>query len=255
MKRIVDLPNGILYIEPTYEGMSNQAANILCTKVRAYPEGAYGFATGSTPIGLYKELVKRFKAGEIDFSKITTFNLDEYYPIEKSNPQSYNYFMRENLFNHINVQSENIFLPNGEINDPALECAEFERKLREAKICLQILGLGLNGHIGFNEPDEVFSKETSLVNLTESTIEANARFFDSIDEVPREAISMGIGSIMSARNILLLVNGSAKAETLYEALYGKINPWMPASALQFHQNLTVVTDAAAAEVIIKKLNL
>jgi len=210
------------------------------------PHGVYGFATGSTPLSTYKALINKYNTGT-DFSGITTFNLDEYYPIKKTNDQSYDYFMRENLFNHINVKQENIHIPNGEALDPEEECISYEAKIRNVDgIDLQILGIGANGHIGFNEPASCFSSKTNYISLTESTISANARFFASEEDVPKHALTMGIKTIMNARKILLLVNGEKKNEILRDALFGDITPALPASILQLHPDVSVVIDSEAA---------
>ena len=246
MSREKDLGNIKIYVEETYEEMGKKAAEIFCLELNNNPAGVYGFATGSTPLSTYKELINKYNSG-IDFSKMTTFNLDEYYPIKKDNDQSYDYFMRENLFNHINVKNENINIPNGEAVDPEEECIEYEVKIRNmGGIDLQILGIGANGHIGFNEPADYFTSGTNYISLTESTISANSRFFESEADVPRHALTMGIKTIMSAKKILLLVNGSKKSEILKEALFGDITPQVPASILQVHPDVTVVIDKEAA---------
>jgi len=235
-------------IEKDYEGMSLRAAYIFATQVAKKPHGAFGFATGGTPVGMYKELIEKNKRGELDFSQMTTFNLDEYHPIKPDNNQSYRYFMEQNLFNHVNLKKDNINLLNGEAEDALLECKAYEDRIRlVGGIDLQILGIGNNGHIGFNEPDDYFSGSTSLVHLAESTIDANARFFENRDQVPRQAMSMGIRSIMSAKEILLLASGANKARIVADMLIGRVTPQVPASILQFHQNVTVVLDEAAAD--------
>lgn len=248
MGKKIDLGNIKIYVEDTYEDMGVKAADEFCKELKNNPKGVYGFATGSTPLSLYKELVKRCGNKEVDFSGVTTFNLDEYYPIKKENVQSYDYFMRDNLFNNINIDSKNINIPNGEASDPSVECASYEEKIKNSGgIDLQILGIGPNGHIGFNEPSDYFTEATNYVPLTESTISANSRFFESADEVPKHAISMGIKTIMQAKKILLVVNSVKKSDILNAALFGKITPKVPASVLQLHHDVTVVIDSEAAK--------
>ena len=247
MSREMVFGNIKVYVEGDYEGMSRKAADLFCEEVRRNPQGKYGLATGSTPVGMYQELIKRYEAGQVDFGQVVTFNLDEYYPIKKANDQSYDYFMKENLFNHINAEAGNINIPNGEAKDPEVECAEYEEKIRErGGVDLQILGIGENGHIGFNEPAEYFAKETNYIALTESTISANARFFESADEVPKHALTMGIKTIMQAKRIMLMASSAKKAEILAQALLGEITPKVPASVLQLHRDVVIVVDEEAA---------
>ena len=253
MSKEYDLGNIKIYVEDTYGAMSAKAAEIFVTNLNNKPDGVYGFATGSTPIGLYKELIKKNQNGEINFSGITTYNLDEYYPIARENDQSYDYFMREKLFNHIDINGDNINLPNGQAEDPAKECFEYEEKIRASGgIDLQILGIGANGHIGFNEPDTHFAKNTRHISLAESTIEANSRFFESADLVPRHALTMGIKTIMQAKKILLVVNSVKKSEILNSALFGDITPDVPASILQLHPDVSVIIDIEAASLLDAK---
>ena len=243
-------------IESDYDAMSMRAAGIFADYVSTKPSGTYGFATGSTPIGMYKALVEKNKAGKLDFSQMTTFNLDEYYPIKPDNDQSFRYFMEHQLFNHVNLDKSKINLLDGEAKDAMLECKAYDDRIRlSGGIDLQILGIGTNGHIGFNEPDDYFSGNTGVVNLTESTIADNARFFKSRDQVPRKALSMGIGSIMSAREIILIASGSNKSQIIADTLLGRVTPRVPASILQFHQRATIVLDAAASECICMMLGL
>ena len=230
-----------LYVEEDYEGLSERAAEIF---TEAFNSGSrvFGFATGSTPTGLYKALIAR----GLDFSGITAFNLDEYYPISGDDPQSYRRFMRENLFDMVNISSGNTFIPDGAAPDPRAECAAYERKIGIAGgIDFQILGIGENGHIGFNEPDDSFAQSTHVVSLDESTILANSRFFASPEDVPRQALTMGIGTIMRSRKIMLLANGAKKARALRDMLTGPVTPRVPASALQLHADVVVVADRAA----------
>ncbi len=236
--------------EPDYDAMSRAAAEIFAEALKEKPNGVYGFATGGTPVGMYKELISMAEASEIDFSQVTTFNLDEYHPINPDDPQSYIYFMRQNLFNAVGLKDSQINIPNGTAADPVAECAAYEDKILNAGgIDLQILGIGNNGHIGFNEPSEAFTAQTNYTALTEMTVKANARFFNNADEVPKHAITMGIRSIMLAKRILLLCGGEGKASILHDALLGPITPLVPASILQTHPNVTVVTDKAAAALL------
>jgi glucosamine-6-phosphate deaminase len=238
------LRNITLYVEADYTAMSKKAAALFAAQVKAQPTAAFGFATGSTPEGMYAELAKLREAGT-DFTAITTFNLDEYYPIKATDPQSYYYYMKQRVFDPLQITKTN--LPNGEATDPAAECAAYEAKLAQTgEIAMQILGIGNNGHIGFNEPADVFSCQASYTPLAQATIDANARLFDDPSQVPRHALTMGIHSIMMAKKILLLASGAGKAEILAQALTGKITPQVPASILQLHPHVTVVADEAAA---------
>jgi len=248
MGKKIDLGNIKIYAENSYEDMSAKAAEIFSEELKKNPKGVYGFATGSTPVGMYKELIKKYETEGIDFSNVTTFNLDEYYPIKKDNSQSYDYFMKENLFRHINLKEENINIPNGEADNSVEECMRYEEKIKNSGgIDLQILGIGENGHIGFNEPSKHFTKVTNFIPLTDSTISANSRFFESKDEVPKHALTMGIQTIMKAKKILLVVNSAKKKEILKKALFGEITPEVPASILQLHQDVTVVVDNEAGD--------
>ena len=229
-----------------YEELSRRAAGIIAAQVVLNPESKLGLATGSSPEGLYRYLVEAYKAGDVDFSQVTTYNLDEYRGISRDNDQSYYYFMRKNLFDHVNIPEASTHLPNGENPDADVECRGYEELVRSVGgVDLQLLGIGHNGHIGFNEPGDCFDKETHCVDLTESTIEANSRFFASADEVPRQAYTMGIGTIMSARKILLVVSGEGKARAVRDSFFGPVTPKVPASVLQFHRDVTVVADEAA----------
>ena len=250
MSKTIDFGNITVYVEDSYEAVGRRAADIFAKALATAPTGIFGFATGSTPLSLYGELVKRYNAGTLDFSGITTFNLDEYYPIQKSNDQSYDYFMRENLFDHINVPQDRINLPNGEAPDPDIECARYEMAIRSSSgLELQILGIGENGHIAFNEPAEAFTNATNYTSLTQSTIDANARFFASADEVPKHALTMGIKTIMQAKQILLIANSAKKAEIIRDSLLGDITPQVPASALQLHRDVHIVLDPEAASAL------
>ena len=229
-----------------YDEMSRTAANIIAAQMILKPNSVLGLATGSSPIGTYKELVKKCAAGDIDFSDITTVNLDEYRGLPRDNDQSYYYFMNDNLFNHVNIDKSRTHVPNGMVEDAEKECGAYEAYIKEVGgVDLQLLGLGHNGHIGFNEPSDEFDKVTHCVDLQESTIEANKRFFASIDDVPRQAYTMGIGTIMAARKILVVVSGADKAGIVKKAFTGPVTPAVPASILQMHPDVTVVCDAQA----------
>ncbi len=225
----------------SYESLSKKAANIIAAQVIAKPDCVLGLATGSSPVGTYKKLAEYCNAGDVDFSAVTSVNLDEYVGLDGSNDQSYRYFMNENLFKNINIDINKTHVPNGCANDPKAEGERYDALIDSlGGIDLQLLGIGLDGHIGFNEPEDKFTKETHAVKLDESTIEANARFFQSIDDVPREAITMGMGAIMNAKKVLLIANGKNKKEILEKAFFGPITPFVPASILQLHPDLTVI---------------
>lgn len=229
-----------------YDEMSRKAANIISAQMIMKPDCVLGLATGSTPIGTYKELAERCKNGDIDFSGITTVNLDEYKGLKRENDQSYYYFMNDHLFSKVNIDCSKTFLPDGMEEDSEKACREYDAViLATGGVDLQLLGLGHNGHIGFNEPSDAFDKGTHCVNLSERTIQANKRFFASEDEVPRQAYTMGIQTIMSAKKILVVVSGEDKAEIVKEAFFGPITPGVPASILQLHPDVTVVADEAA----------
>lgn len=233
-----------------YADMSRKAANIIAAQVILKPDCVLGLATGSTPIGTYKELIKAYENGDLDFSQVKTANLDEYRGLEKTNDQSYDYFMKENLFNHININFENLNIPNGENPDADAECARYEEVVKAlGGQDLQLLGMGHNGHIGFNEPADEFVKETHCVDLQESTIQANKRFFEKVENVPTQAYTMGINTIMQAKMILVVVSGSDKAEIVKKAFFGPVTPQVPASILQLHPNVIVVVDEAAGSLI------
>ncbi len=233
-----------------YEEMSRKAANVISAQMVAKADSVLGLATGSTPIGTYKVLAERYAQGDLDFSRITSVNLDEYKGLTHDNDQSYYYFMNENLFSKVNIDLNNTYVPDGTIEDAEEACKKYDEIVAATGgVDLQLLGLGHNGHIGFNEPAEVFSKGTNCVTLAKSTIEANARFFASIDEVPTQAYTMGIQTIMNAKKILLVANGEGKAEIVKKAFFGDITPSVPASILQLHQDVTVVGDEAAFALI------
>lgn len=229
-----------------YDEMSKVAANIIAAQMILKPNSVLGFATGSSPIGTYAELIKKNQAGEIDFSDITTVNLDEYKDLPITHDQSYYYFMNDYLFNHVNIDKNRTFLPNGNAADPEAECERYEALIKElGGIDMQLLGLGHNGHIGFNEPSDCFAKATYCVTLTERTIDANKRFFESADAVPRQALTMGVGTIMAAKKLVVVVSGEDKADALMKCLAGPITPNVPGSILQLHPDVTVVCDEAA----------
>lgn len=235
-----------IYKAKDYEDMSRKAANIISAQVIMKPDCVLGLATGSTPIGLYKQLVEWFEKGDLDFSKVQTVNLDEYKGLNRENDQSYYYFMHDNLFDHINIPKENTHLPNGMEMDSEKECARYTKLIQSmGGVDLQLLGIGHNGHIGFNEPSVSFDKEVHCVNLTQSTIEANKRFFASADDVPKQAYTMGIKTIMQAKKILIVANGEGKADIVRDAFFGPITPQVPASVLQLHNDVTLVADEAA----------
>ena len=231
-----------------------KAAEIIAYVIKEKPNAVLGLATGSTPLDIYRELIRMYRRGEISFRKVRTVNLDEYVSLPPEHEQSYAYFMRTNLFDKIDIPKENTHIPNGIAFDLREECLRYDGIIESmGGIDLQLLGIGHNGHIAFNEPSNSFSKSTSLVELSDSTVKANARFFDSKESVPTWAISMGIGSILKAKRIILAAFGEGKAEILERALYGPVTPKVPASVLQFYQGeLTVVTDEAAFSAIKKK---
>ena len=224
-----------------YDEVSRKAANIIFSVMTEKPDCVLGLATGSSPVGIYKELVRHYEEGDLDFSKVTTVNLDEYKGLDREDPQSYAYYMRENLFSHVNIRPEKTFLPDGREADSQKACEVYNQILRQAgQQDLQLLGIGHDGHIGFNEPADHFPKETHCVDLAESTIEANARFFSCIDEVPKKALTVGIGAILSARKILLVAAGKQKLEVIDKAFHGPITPQLPASILQLHPDVTII---------------
>lgn len=236
-----------------YDDLSKKAANIMAAQVLLNPCGVLGLATGSSPIGLYKELINWCKRGELDFSGVKTINLDEYVGLAPQNDQSYRYFMKTNLFDHININQKNCYVPDGLATDGVAEGKRYDAIISDmGGVDMQLLGIGLNGHIAFNEPCEWFEKGTYRVALTQSTINANARFFATIDDVPKEAYTMGAKSIMQAKKILMIISGESKAQILYDAFFGKVTPMVPASILQFHSDVTVVADEAALSIVKAK---
>lgn len=225
----------------TYDKLSRHAANIISAQVIGKPNSVLGLATGSSPVGVYRQLIEWYNKGDIDFSEVTSVNLDEYVGLTGQDEQSYRYFMQENFFDHVNIRPENTYVPNGCAQDMEKECSEYDARIKRlGGIDLQLLGIGVDGHIGFNEPDDIFEKNTHVVDLHESTIQANARFFNSVDEVPKQAVTMGMVSIMQAKKILLIANGKAKKEILEKAFSGPITPTIPASILQLHPDVIVI---------------
>lgn len=243
----------IIYAGKDYQDVSRKAANIMSAQIIMKPNAVLGLATGSTPVGMYAQLVEWYKKGDLDFSQITSVNLDEYRGLSGENEQSYRYFMNSNLFDHVNIDKSRTYVPNGLEEDSDKACEEYNEIIHNVGgIDIQLLGIGGNGHIGFNEPGDAFEKGTHVVDLTESTIQANARFFATMDEVPKQAYTMGIKNIMSAKKILLVATGESKADALYKSLYGPITPNVPASILQLHNDVTVVADEEALSIIREK---
>jgi glucosamine-6-phosphate isomerase len=229
-----------------YKELSRKAANIISAQVILKPDSVLGLATGSTPEGTYAQLIEWYKKGDIDFSQVKTVNLDEYRGLTKDNPQSYNYFMRKHFFDHVNIKQENINLPDGMAIDPDVECFRYDNVIKEiGEFDLQLLGCGHNGHIGFNEPSNFFAKGTHLVDLSDSTIQANKRFFKTIDDVPRQAYSIGIQTIMLARRILIIISGKDKAQAVKNSFFGPVTPKVPASILQLHRDVVIIADEDA----------
>ncbi len=233
-----------------YADVSRKAGNIIASVVTLKPDCVLGLATGSSPIGTYKELIKKYENGELDFSQVKTVNLDEYVGLSKDHDQSYAYFMRHNLFDHVNIDQANCNIPSGLTEDPEAECGNYDKLIASlGGTDLQLLGMGPNGHIGFNEPDEAFFPATHCVQLTDSTIDANKRFFATRDDVPKQAYTMGIWGIMQAKRVLMVVNGKNKAEAVKAALTGPITPKVPASILQLHPDFTLVADEEALSLL------
>ena len=235
-----------IYAAKDYKDMSRKAANLISAQVIMKPDAVLGLATGSTPVGAYEQLREWHDKGDLDFSAIRSVNLDEYKGLSGEHDQSYRYFMNHNLFDHVNIPKENTNVPSGLAEDAEAECRRYDGVIRElGGIDLQLLGIGGNGHIGFNEPSDFFAKGTHVVDLAESTIEANKRFFTSADDVPRQAYSMGIQTIMLARRILIIISGEDKAEAVKQGFFGPITPQVPASILQLHPDVSLIADEAA----------
>jgi len=240
-------------IKETYEEMSVEAANIIKDAIHLKPNLVLGLATGSTPIGTYKELIRMYKAGEVDFSKMVTFNLDEYVGLPTTHDQSYHYFMHDNLFNHININPVNVHVPSGIVKDFDSYCQWYEDEIDKVDgVDLQVLGIGSDGHVGFNEPGSSLASRTRVVTLTEETINDNSRFFEKKEDVPRFAITMGVGTIMEAGLCLLVANGEKKADPVATLVEGPITSQVTASALQMHPNTVVILDEAAASKLDRK---
>ncbi len=226
------------------------AGNYMCGQVLQKPNSVLGLATGSTPLKPYSQMIELYKKGVVDFSKVTTFNLDEYVNLDVNDKNSYHSFMHENLFDHINIPEENINFLDGNAEDPEEECRRYEEKIKATGgIDIQLLGIGSNGHIAFNEPADCFQRWSHVVTLKESTVKDNSRFFKSIDEVPTQAVTMGIGSIMQAKKILIIAIGENKAKAIKQLIGGNVTPMCPASVLQFHTDVTLMLDKAAASLI------
>ena len=235
-----------IHVYETPELVAQAAASIIAAEILDKPNLVLGLPTGSSPILTYRELIRMNKAGLIDFSQVVTYNLDEYVGLDGSHPQSYRYFMNENLFNHVNIKHENTHVPCG-IGDMPENARAYESAIDAAGgIDMQLMGIGRNGHIGFNEPAEAFTDTTGIIKLTPSTIEANTRFFDCADDVPREAISMGVGTIMRARKLLLIATGDKKRDAIHDMLHGDVSPKHPASVLRLHRDAVVLLDKDAA---------
>ena len=241
-----------IYQSEDYKAMSRRAANIISAQVIYKPDCVLGLATGGTPVGTYKQLVDWYKEGDLSFAEVRSVNLDEYLGLSPHHEQSYRYFMQSNLFDHIDIKPENTHVLNGLARDPQAECRAYNQLIRDlGGIDLQLLGMGHNGHIAFNEPGENFGLETHLVDLTERTIDANQRFFERREDVPRHALSMGIKNIMNARRILMVVSGEEKAEIVKEAFAGPVTKQVPASVLQLHPDVTLVGDKAALHKLVE----
>ena len=239
-----------IYCGKNYDEMSRKAANIISAQIITKPNCVLGLATGSTPIGTYKQLVEWYEKGDLDFSEVTSVNLDEYRGLSGDNDQSYRYFMNTNLFNHVNIDKSRTYVPNGLEADSRKACEEYDQIIEQVGgVDLQLLGLGHNGHIGFNEPADCFAKGTNCVDLTERTIEANKRFFEKESYVPRQAYTMGTHTIMSARKVLMVVSGKDKAEIVKKAFFGPVTPHVPASILQMHPNFVLVADEDALSLV------
>lgn len=233
-----------------YQEMSRAAANLISAQIILKPDCVLGLATGSSPVGIYQQLIEWYKKGDVDFSQVRTVNLDEYVGLTPDHDQSYAYFMRDNLFNHVNIDLANTNVPDGTNPDGAAECARYDQVIRNmGGIDLQLLGLGINGHIGFNEPSDHFSCGTQQIELTQSTREANKRFFASIDEVPTHARTMGVRDILQAKRVVMVASGENKAAAVKAAFFGPITPQMPASILQYHPDFTLVADEAALSLL------
>jgi len=240
-----------IYKARDYDHLSQIAANIIAAQITLKPESVLGLATGGTPVGTYKELIKKHKSGDLCFSEVKSINLDEYCTLAPESPQSYAYFMNDNLFNHVNIKAENVNIPSGLNLDADAECKRYDEVIKKNPIDLQLLGLGPNGHIGFNEPDAELKLGTNHVSLAQATIDANKRYFEREEDVPKTAYTMGMGSIMHSRKVLLIASGEGKAEILYKALKGPLTTQVPASLLQLHRDLIVVGDEGSLKFLVR----
>ncbi len=239
-----------IIVKENYQQMSKQAALFTSSLIHLQPDCVLGLATGSTPLGMYKNLIKMYENDDIDFSRVKTFNLDEYYPIKPDNPQSYHHYMKTNLFNHINIKNNNVHLLDGTAENVEQECKNYEQKIKQCGgIDLQILGIGTNGHIGFNEPGDKLNVTTHLVNLKEETIKSNSRFFDSKEDVPRKALTVGISTILKAKRIILLASGRDKAEAIKKTVSDYVTTATPSTLLQTHPELILILDEKAASLL------
>lgn len=237
-------------VEDNYQKLSKKAALLVASQVHLQPDSVLGLATGSTPLGMYEELIAMYQRDELDFSEVKTFNLDEYYRLSPEDPSSYHYYMHNNFFKKINIKSRNTHLLNGQTEDVQEECVRYEKEMqRLGCIDLQVLGIGANGHIGFNEPGAKLNITTHLVNLSQETIAANSRFFDSREDVPRKALTMGIATILKADRILLVASGENKARAIKETISGYVSTEVPSSLIQTHPRVTVITDREAAKLL------
>ncbi len=243
-----------IIVRKDYDEVSKKAAQLVAAQITLNPKSVLGLATGSTPEGMYKNLIEMYKNDIIDFSEVTTFNLDEYLSLDPNNNQSYAYYMNEKLFNHVNIDKNNVNIPSGVAKDIERTCIDYDKAIfNYDKIDLQILGIGTNGHIGFNEPDVHFEAGTHLVNLDEKTIEANSRFFENKEDVPKQAISMGIRNIMQSKKVILIATGENKIEAIQKMLFEEITPNLPASVLQVHNDFTLIVDEVIGKEIVDKL--
>ncbi|MFO7814638.1 MAG: glucosamine-6-phosphate deaminase [Halanaerobiales bacterium] len=234
-------------VEKSYKKISKKAAYLVKQQINEKPASVIGLPTGSTPLKMYEELIEMYKRGAVDFSEVTTFNLDEYYGLPPDHPQSYHYYMWNNFFDHINIKEENVHILDGRTENIERECIEYETEIKNAGgIDLQVLGIGPNGHLGFNEPSETLNDKTHLVTLSKDTIEANSRFFDSKEEVPKKALTMGISTILKSDKIIIMASGENKASAIKKTLSGQINTCTPSTLLQTHPDVTVIIDQGAA---------
>ena len=232
-----------------YKDISKGAAKIIIAQIKKKPNSVICFPTGSTVLGLYKELINSYKKNKVDFSKVIAFNLDEYLGLSKNNKQSYNYFLNKKLFDHINIKKQNMNLLDGSINNPKKLSLDYEKKLKKHHIDVIILGIGVNGHIGFNEPGSKLTSKTRIVNLSKDTIKSNSRFFKNIKEVPKKAITIGIATILSSKKIILLASGKNKAKAIKKLIKGEITEKVPATALRKHKDVTIIIDKQAASLL------